>query len=190
MLDSKTTIPFDWQPPSATMTEEELREFRLPVQPLKMLPQYGVFLWWPAEPNLWAHPNDFETIREFVPGHRIFRRDVSADYSDRELGFVVYEYGNVRFRAKPILWREIRPEVFRPGDFVEVKSRSGKTRPRIGRISEILWDRHSRRTEYVITCRNIPLARKFHSEELRPAIPLGEHLPQHHLNAARKESVL
>ena len=190
MHHTEATIPFDWQPPSATLTKTELREFYLPSTPLKMLPQYGVFLWWPADPNLWAHPDDTEIIRKFVPGSRIFRRDVSPNYSDRELGFVVYQYGDVRFRARPMLWREIEPDAFRPGDFVEVKSRSGKTRPRMARISEILWNRHSRRIEYVVASRNMRLGRTFYAEDLRPAIQLGSHLPMHHIDTARKENLL
>lgn len=191
MIDKlETTIPFDWKPPSATLTEAELREFRLDRTPLKMLPQYGVFLWWPADPTLWAHPDDAETIRQFVPGLRIFRRDMSDAYSDRELGFVVYQYGDVRFRAKPILWREIQPGVYRPGDLVEIKSRSGKTRPRIARISEILWERHKRRVEYVLNARRMRIDRTYQAEELRPAKPLGSHLPLHHLDRARSENLL
>jgi len=169
MCKAEATIPLEWQPPSASLTKAELREFRLSPTPLKMLPQYGVFLWWPADPSLWAHPNDSETIRRFVPGLRIFRRAVSHDYSDRELGFVVYQYGEVRFRAKPILWREVDPGVFRPGDLVEIKSRSGKTRPRIARISEIFWDAHTRTIEYILNSRSMRIGRKYHAEELRPA---------------------
>ena len=190
MLKAEATIPLEWEPPSASLTQAELREFQLLPTPLKMLPQYRVFLWWPADPNLWAHPNDTETIRQFVPGRRIFRRDVSDEYSDRELGFVVYQYGDVQFRAKPILWREIEPGIFRSGDLVEVKSRSGKTRPRIARISEILWDRHTRRIEYLLDSRSMRIRRKYRAEELRPAKPLGSHLPLHHIDRARSENVL
>lgn len=190
MQKAKTTIPFEWQPPSATLTDAELQQFRLSPSPLKTLPQYGVFQWWPADPNLWAHPNDTETIRQFVPGRRVFRRDVSEEYSDRELGFVVYQYGEVRFRAKPILWRQIEPGFFRRGDFVEVKSRSGKTRPRIARILEILWDRHTRSIEYILVSRNMRIGRTYYGEELRPAKPLGSHLPPHHLDKARSENLL
>ncbi len=189
MRETETTIPFDWQPPSATLTKAELRKFRPFTAPLKMPPQHGVFLWWPADPNLWAHPDDTEIIRQLVPGSRIFRRDISPDYSDRELGFVVYQYGDIRFRARPALWREITPDVFRPGDFVEIKSRSGKARPRIARITEILWDRHSRRIEYIVASRNMQLERRFHAEDLRPAIPLGSHLPSHHIERARSENM-
>ena len=190
MVKVEATIPLEWQPPSATLTTTELREFRLSPAPLKMLPQYGVFLWWPADPNLWAHPNDWETIRQFVPGRRIFRRDVSEDYSDRELGFVVYQYGAVQFRAKSILWREIKPGVFLPGDLVEIKSRSGKTRPQIARISEILWDQHTRRVEHVLDSRSMRIGRTYDAEELRPAKPLGSHLPLHHIDKARSENLL
>ncbi len=190
MSDLETTIPLEWRPPSATMTRAELLEFRLEKIPLKMLPQHGVFLWWPANPDLWAHPDDVDTIRKFVPGRRIFRRHTSDAYSDRELGFVVYQYGEIRFRAKPILWREIKPGVYRRGDLVEIKSRSGKTRPRIARILEILWDRHTRRVEYVLNVRSMRIGRAYHAEELRPAKPLGSHLPLHHIDKARSENLL
>lgn len=190
MQKTESTIPFDWQPPSATLTDAELRQFQLPVVPLKMLPQHGVFLWWPADPNLWAHPDDAEIIGRFVPGRRIFRRVVSNDYSDRELGFVVYQYGDIQFRAKPILWREVQPGAFQPGDLVEVKSRAGKTRPHIARISEVLWDRHARCIEYTVTSRRMRLQRAFRREDLRPAIPLGAHLPLHHVDLARDENCL
>ena len=189
MNQTEMTIPFDWQPPSATLTKAELSRFRLPNVPLKMLPQHGVFLWWPADPNLWAHPDDTETIRRFVPGSRIFRRSVSPDYSDRELGFVVYQYGEVCFRAKPILWRQVVPDAFRPSDFVELKSRSGKTRPRIAKIAEVLWNRHTRTIEYVVAVRNMQVARRFQAEDLRPAIPLGAHVPLHHIDMARGENL-
>ena len=190
MCKAEATIPLDWKPPSASLTQVELKKYRPISTPLKMLPQYGVFLWWPADPNLWAHPNDSETIRQFVPGRRIFRREASKEYSDRELGFVVYQYGDVQFRAKPILWREIEPGTFRPGDFVEVKSRSGKTRPQIARISEILWDPHARRIEYILSSRNMRIRRKYDAKELRPAKPLGSHLPLHHIDRARSENLL
>jgi len=190
MHKSELTIPLEWQPPSATLTDVELQKFRLPPSSLRMRPHHGVFLWWPADPNLWAHPDDTETIAKFVPGQRIFQRDVSRDYSDRELGFVVYQYGDIRFRAKSILWREVEPGVFRRGDLVEVKSRFGKTRPKIAQVAEILWDRHSRIVQYVLVSRGMEIGRKYSADELRPAKPLGSHLPLHHIDAARSESVL
>ena len=103
---------------------------------------------------------------------------------------MVYQYGDVRFRAKPILWREIEPGVYRPGDLVEIKSRSGKTRPRIARILEILWDRHTRRIEYVLNVRSMRIGRTYQAEELRPAKPLGSYLPLHHIDKARSENLL
>jgi hypothetical protein len=177
----------DWQPPTVTMTAAQKAAARLPAVPLKMRPQYGVFLRRPADPAMWAHPDDHATIVQFVPGARVFKRDICADYSDRELGFVAYHYGAVKFRARPILWRRVDFEGYQPGDRVEIKSQGRKTRPRVATVTEAFWHQPKRRIEYAVTTRGMQLARRFVREEFRPSIPLGKHMPTQHLAMARDE---
>ena len=189
-MSKTTTIPLDWQPPSAKLTGEALRSYRLPPVALKMRAQHGVFLWWPESTDLWAHPDDIDVVRTFIPGTRIFRRETCQDYSDRQLGFVTYHYGEIRFRAKPILWLEVQPEGYQAGDRVEIKSDGGKLRAQLATIEEVMWDRHARRIEYLVTTRGTRLQKTFRVENFRPAIRLGDFMPVRHLDLVRQEQAV
>ncbi len=103
---------------------------------LKREARYGVFLWWSDQTPSWVHPDDREIVDRLVPGNRVFRKEECENYADRELGFSQLIYGEVRFRALPSIWLEVTHEGYELNDFVEVKSRFGKLRPRIATIRE------------------------------------------------------
>lgn len=183
------TIPFgDWIVPPEALADARSSRIRYR-KPLKIRPQYGVFLWWPSTDG-WVHPDDRETTEQFVPGQRVLRREQVDGFSDQQLGFVAYHYGEISFRAMPIMWLEVDSEGFQPGDFVELKSQHGKTRPLIARIQDVLWDRRANRIRYRVTTREMPIKRLFDSSDLRPAIPLEGHLSLRHLQMAAQENAV
>ena len=98
---------------------------------MKTDPKYGYYPWWPEDGDAWLHPEDVELGRSLIPSYRIFRRDGS------EGPFGWLHYGEVRLRVKPTLWKEVSPEGFEIGDWVEVLSpaacRIPRERRRFGR---------------------------------------------------------
>ena len=129
---------------------------------LKTDPKYGVFSRWPEDGDDWLHPDDIATARTMIPSQRVFRRDGNED------GYDLLHYGKVRLRIRRSLWLEVRPEGFDIGDWVEVKSSGQQQTPRTGVIREMLFNHHSKRIEYQVEERDMPIETHFHAEDLRP----------------------
>jgi hypothetical protein len=153
---------------------------------IKRLVKYGVFLWWSDQTPSWVHPDDMKRVEGLVPGNRIFRRDECENYADRELGYSRLVYGDIEFRALPSIWLEVAHEGFELNDFVEIKSRFGKLRPRIATIREIVWNRRSQSIEYFMTMNGLPSSRAYCVHEFQPAIRLGTHLGERELKMASR----
>jgi len=153
---------------------------------IKRKVKYGVFLWWSDQTPSWVHPDDFELVDRLVPGNRVFRREECENYADRKLGYSRLIYGEIKFRALPSIWLEMAHEGFELNDFVEIKSRFGKLRPRIATIREIIWNRHSRSIEYFLTINGQRVSRAYSVDEFQPAIRLGKHLGDRELKLAAR----
>ena len=157
---------------------------------LKRPPKHGVCLWWSDRQPSWIHPDDVEMADEAVPGNRVFRRSECENFADRELGFSQFEYGDMKFRALPAIWLELKSAGYELGDFVQIKSQYGKRESMVATISEINWNRLHRRIEYVLTAGGRTSPRPFTSDEFQPAIRLESHLDSRQLELASKSRLV
>lgn len=167
---------------------ESTIDFKLPPHPdsIKRVVKHGVFLWWSDQTPSWVHPDDVEIVDRLVPGNRVFRREDCPNFADRELGYSRMRYGDIEFRALPLIWREVTHEGFELHDRVEIKSGFGKRRSRIATIRDIIWNRHYQKIEYYMSVNGQPVSRAFSVEEFQPAIRLGHHLSDRELNLAAR----
>ncbi|NIL96822.1 MAG: hypothetical protein GTO53_05005 [Planctomycetales bacterium] len=124
-------------------------------------PAYGVYPWWPENGDQWIHPEDVEIVVRLIPGTRVFRRD------RRLPKFVLLSYGDQRFRIRPRLWEEVRPEGFDVGDQVEIRSRLGKNLPGLAVICEMIWQRERRRIFYHLRQHGMRIPRCYTAADLR-----------------------
>ncbi len=157
---------------------------------LKRPPKHGVCLWWSDRQPSWIHPEDEEMADAMVPGDRVFRRDECENYSDRELGYSQFEYGDMKFRALPAIWLELKTAGYELGDFVQIKSQYGKRESMVATISEIKWNRLHRRIEYVLTAGGRTTSRPFTADEFQPAIRLESHLNARQLALASESRLV
>lgn len=135
---------------------------------MKTDPKYGYYPWWPEDGDAWLHPEDVELGRSLIPSYRIFRRD------GNEGPFGWLHYGEVRLRVKPTLWKEVSPEGFEIGDWVEVLSRGLQNTPRTAQIREMLWDPTARGLRYEVSEHGQPIPNQYASEDLRHLEPPQE----------------
>ncbi len=166
-------IPFSWD---SDDPEEFPSKIHVAHSDLKQPKKFGVFLWWTEQTPSWVHPDDVKTADCLIPSDRIFLRCNCENASDRELGFSEFRYGNQRFRGKPALWLEVSLQEIEIGDRVEIKSQSGKLKPQIASVIDILWNRTKRTVEFRLAVNEIPMQRRFLDSDLRPAVRLGQHL--------------
>jgi hypothetical protein len=146
---------------------------------MKTDPKYGYFPWWPQDDDRWIHPQDVSVARQLIPSRRVFRRDGREPRGPRQPGeWLVLHYGDVRIRVLPTLWREVRPEGFEMGDWVEVLSRGLTNTPRTGVIREILWDPRARALCYLILENEVAIETEFHREDLRRVEPVNDELSE------------
>ena len=129
---------------------------------MKLDPRYGYYPWWPQDGEDWVHPEDVAIARRMIPSQRIWRHDGDAG------PFIILHYGDVRIRVRPTLWKEVRGEGLEVGDWVEVLSRMGKNKYRIGRIREVVWDDHTRAIHYQVEDHRQPIASWYTRRDLRP----------------------
>ena len=157
---------------------------------LKRPPKHGVCLWWSDRQPSWIHPDDVELADAMVPGDRVFRRDECENFADRELGFSQFEYGDMKFRALPGIWLELKTAGYELGDFVQVKSQYGKRESIVATISEIKWNRLHQRVEYVLNAGKRTSSRPYTADEFQPAIRLESHLSPRQIELASDSRVV
>ena len=129
-------------------------------RPLKVPPQYGVYLWWPVDEN-WVHPEDLHTAKELIPSNRVFRKE---SYDDQ---YSLLLYGTKFIRVRPVIWLQVENEGFELGDLVEVKSQMGKGHPLIATINEIRWEDKTRRINYSLYANGRAVRRAYTSDEFQ-----------------------
>lgn len=141
-------------------------------QPLKALPAFGCFLYWPTEGDDWIAEEDRFVVRHLIPGGRIFMR-----HSDLVDGWNLYSYGRIAFRAAPVSWTPVEQPSFERGDHVEIKSDMNQRHPAVAVIREVIWNNHLRQIEFKLMIAGSRQPRPFTADELQLLAPLGENLP-------------
>ena len=180
--DDDDLVPFD----SVSFDADEIpAELRLISSTLKPPVRFGVCLWW-SEQSPWIHPQDHEIAESFVPGNRVFRRDECENVSDQQLGYSRLSYGDIKFRVLPAIWMEVDYQGFELGDLVEIRSQQGRLRPGIAVISDIEWNRLTRRIEYSLEQNDVVVGRSFVASDIQPAVRLGSHLSSRELNSVTR----
>lgn len=153
---------------------------------LKREVKHGVCQWWSEEEPFFIHPEDEEIARQFVPGNRILRRQECDSYADRKLGYSTFSYGEITFRALPLIWLEIPTDGFEIDDLIQVKSQYGRRDPLVGKICEIQWNRLKRRTEYHISVNGQVSSQVYVADELQPAAQLDGHFNERQMKMAAR----
>lgn len=143
-----------------------------PHQPLKPLPAYGCFLYWPSSGEDWIEARDRLKVKQLIPSGRVFLR-----HPEMEDGWNQYLYGRIVFRANPVGWFPVQQPDFERGDHVEIKSELNQRRSAIAVIREILWNASRRQLEYQLVIAGSRQPRHYTTGELQLVPPLGEKIP-------------
>jgi hypothetical protein len=178
-------IPFVWPDVNEESSTLELPN-RGPDSTLKPEAKYGVFQWWIERAPPWVHPDDQAIADELVPGNRVFRKEQSENFADRELGYSDFIYGQQKLRALPGLWLEVETDGYEVADLVEIKSQYGKLRPRIATIVDIVWSRNAQTLEYFLKANDQRIEFAFSSSDFQPAFKLGSHLTPRELEISAR----
>ena len=134
-------------------------------------PKWGVLSRWPVDPDDWVHPEDVATASELIPSYRVVRREIH----DNEYNLI--RYGKRSFRAKPVLWLEIRRPPFEVGDFVQVSGLFGIEDPILGTINEVIWNPRRRFFEFQLhTVAGRHATKLFREQDLLRVTRLNAHL--------------
>jgi len=157
---------------------------------LKRESKLGVCLWWSDEQPFFLHPDDEEVARRLVPGRRVLRRSECENFADRELGYSLFEYGDLKFRALPAIWMELKGDGFELGDFVQVKSQNGKRHPVVATICEIKWNPNKRKIEYELSINDWTSGHIYCADELQPAPRLDSYLSPRELEMSAKSRLV
>jgi hypothetical protein len=129
-------------------------------------PSYVMYPWWPVDGDAWIHPVDVAAGRALIPGLRVFA------HAGRQGDYHVLRYGDRVVRVLPALWMPLRGDGLLVGDLVEVRSRGGRNRPRIGRIREMVWNPHAGCIEYQLQRRGLRSSRRYTADDLQSANPI------------------
>jgi hypothetical protein len=148
-------------PPQATTDNQKSVDER-PVSYRPDLPDWGVYLRWPADDDLWIHPDDVDLARHLIPSPRVFRRSMWDGQ------YYWLHYGKLRVRVKPSLWVQVQRIDLEVGQQVEVLSKHGENDAGIFRIREILLVPERREIEFYLRQGDLKIARGFTRSDLRP----------------------
>ncbi len=126
------------------------------------LPDWGVYLRWPAEGETWIHPDDLSVAKQLIPSPRVLRRERWDGQ------FYHLRYGTQVIRVQPSLWLPV-PEIdLDVGQQVELLSREQHNDPGIFRIAEILYSVASQACDYLLHGESMRLSKRFSRVDLRP----------------------
>ncbi|MFN9753482.1 MAG: DUF6960 family protein, partial [Planctomycetota bacterium] len=98
--------------------------------------RWGLYPWFPEHGESMIHPDDVAAVKDLTPNGKVFQ------VIEEDGTYLVLSYGEVRFRAKPDLFRAVDRPDKQIGDAVEVES---KGEPKSGTIVGIEW--HHQRNE-------------------------------------------
>jgi hypothetical protein len=126
------------------------------------LPDWGVYLRWPAEDDAWLHAEDVALARELIPSRRVFRR------SAWDGQYYHLHYGANRLRVRPSMWVSVPAIDLEVEQEVEVLYRHGRNDPGIFRIADIFYAPEQREIEFYLYGQSLRLPRKFSRRDLQP----------------------
>jgi hypothetical protein len=126
------------------------------------LPDWGVYLTWPAEGQSWIHPADLSNALRLIPSHKVFHR------TRWDESFYQLHYGELTIRVRPTLWMRVAPVDLQVGQQVELLARNGANTPGIFTVRDILFCPCKQEIEYSLSQRGMTLQKMFSREDLRP----------------------
>lgn len=126
------------------------------------LPDWGVYLRWPTEGNVWIHPDDVELAERLIPSRRVFKRF----RWDGE--FYWLAYGKLRLRVAPTMWLAVPGADIEVGNQVELLARHGENDAGIYRVRELLFASKRGELEFFLERGEMPLPNTFGREDIRP----------------------
>ncbi len=94
------------------------------------LPDFGVYLHWPAAGLDWIHPDDLPVAERWIPSPRVFRR---FHYDGN---YYHLQYGDSTLRVQPTMWTSVPRIDVQVGDQVELLSQFGQKDPCIATIED------------------------------------------------------
>ncbi len=143
------------------------------------LPDWGVYLTWPAEGQSWIHAADLSIALRLIPSRRVFHR------TRWDRSFYQLHYGELSFRVRPTMWVRVDAVDLQVGQQVELLARDGANDPGIFSIRDILYCPRKSQVEFALSQRGMVLPKRFAREDLRPLKVVHklrsgffQHLPQ------------
>ncbi len=143
------------------------------------LPDWGVYLNWPAEGQSWIHPADVSLALRLIPSHRVFHR------TRWDRTFYQLHYGELTIRVRPTLWVRVESLDLQVGQQVELLAQNGENDPGIFTVRDILFCPRKQEIEFSMSQRGMTLHKRFSRANLRPlrvvhSLRSGfyQHLPQ------------
>ena len=133
------------------------------------LPDFGVYLHWPAAGLDWIHPDDISLAERWIPSPRVFQR-VHYDGTYYHL-----EYGPSRLRVRPTMWTSVPRIDVQVGDQVELLSHFGQKDPCVATIEDIYCQRAEGQVEFWLRRGQMTLPQSFCRSDFRP-LALRHHL--------------
>lgn len=95
--------------------------------------RWGLYPWFEEHGTDLIHPEDLATVRALMPNGKVFR------VMGEDEGFIRLSYGDIEFRARPSLFKELAGEVHGIGEAITL------TDGRTGEVIGIQW--HHQRAE-------------------------------------------
>jgi hypothetical protein len=138
--------------------------------------RWGYFPWCSEPIENLVHEFDIGIARHFIPGSRILTLDASTESEE----FQIATYGNLCFRIRPCLWREVPFNGIQLGDLVEISSiQAPRCEPAMATVEELIWSSTLNQITYRLSRQNKILPNHF----------LAQHLvPRRQLSLARRHS--
>lgn len=126
-----------------------------------LLPDYGVYLWWPQAGHSWIHPDDVALANHLIPGERVFRRE-------RYDGLHYHlRHGDQTLRVRPTIWLPVKYEGVDVGDRVEVLAEGIEREAFVAVVDAMHYYRPKKQIEYHLRRRGQLLPRRYLVTELR-----------------------
>jgi hypothetical protein len=125
------------------------------------LPDFGVYIHWPAPGFSWIHPHDIALAAQLIPSRRVFQR-VRFDDTYYHL-----RYGRKLIRVRPTLWTRMPMTDVLVGDRIELSSQFGRNDPGLACVVDVLANRQRDGFEYVLRRGEMVLPKSFRRDEFR-----------------------
>ncbi len=133
------------------------------------LPDFGVYLAWPAPGLGWVHPDDVGLAERWIPSPRVFERcRFDGEYYH-------LRYGEATIRVRPTMWTGVSEIDVQVGDQVELLSQFGRQDPCVAWVEDIHCLRAEGQIQYWLRRGQMTLPQSFQRSDFRP-IALRHHL--------------